>query len=103
MRKPMLLAAVLCAACSTTPGLELVVTPANIPGDGTSPVTVQVKLTRSGSPADGVVHVTTSAGRFKDPSGGDPTVIEANPSDGVATVYIIPPRKGRGTIDIVAT
>ena len=95
------LAALLCAACSGTPQLELIVTPASVPGDGATPVSIQVKLTRSGSPAEGTVHVTTSAGRFQNPSGGDPTVMDD--TTGNATMYLIPPRKGRGTIDFVAT
>jgi hypothetical protein len=96
------LVAALFAACGGTPTLELTVTPATIPGDGTSPVTVSVKLTRSGSPADGTVHVTTTAGSFKDAT-GDVTQIDLTISDGAATAVILPPRKGRGTIDVKAT
>src|SRR5437588_303428 len=79
----------LAAACSTTPLLELTVTPTSVAGDGQSPVTVEVKL-------------TASAGRIKD-STADPNAYDIAVSGGAAIVTILPPRKGRGTIDVKAT
>src|SRR3954467_1922511 len=106
MRLPLrsLLSAVFAAAafaCSTTPALELSVTPNTIAGDGVSPVTVTVKLTKGGAPADGSVHLTTSAGSFKDAGfgSGDPTALELTVSDGAGTAIILPPRRGSGTMD----
>jgi hypothetical protein len=89
---------------STTPGLELTVTPGQIAGDGASPVTVRAKLTKGGAPADGTVHITVSAGTIKETAGvGDPQAYDATTSDGVVEATIIPPRKGRGTIDVKVT
>jgi len=102
-----LLSAVVVAAafaCSTTPALELSVTPKSIAGDGVSPVTVTVKLTKGGAPSEGTVHLTTSGGSFKESGGGgDPTVVDVTVSDGTGTAIILPPRKGRGTLDVKAT
>jgi len=93
-----------CAACSSTPGLELIVSPTPIPGDGATPFSIQVKLTKGGGAVEGSVHIAISAGRFKDPTGSDPVAQDVQTSsDGPTTVAIVPPRKGRGTLDITVT
>src|SRR5258708_188153 len=51
-------AALLCGACSTTPAITVVATPATVAGDGLSVITVTAKPTEGGSPIDAVVHFT---------------------------------------------
>src|SRR5207302_5663657 len=48
----------LSAACSTTPAITVVATPATVAGDGVSTITVTAKPTEGGSPVDTTVHFT---------------------------------------------
>jgi hypothetical protein len=95
------------AACSTTPGLTLTATPGSIGGDGVSTVTATAKVTAGGAPApdDTVVHFTATDGIFESMGQAtpNPTATDVTPSAGAASVQLIVPRRGRGSITITAT
>jgi hypothetical protein len=100
-------AALLCGACSTTPAITVVATPATIAGDGLSIITVTAKPTEGGSPVDAVVHFTllVQGGVPDQPTyaawdgaTGTPTKIDVTASQGVATATVKAPRQGFGTI-----
>src|SRR5438132_1609197 len=89
-------------ACSTTPELSLSATPASVPGDGETPITVTARVTKGGTPSDtGTVHFTSTLGRFKDAAGTGAVDVQVN--SGEATVTLLPPRQGRGQIEIAAS
>ncbi len=92
----------LCAACSSTPSLTLTATPNPLPGDGVTPGTVVANVTSGGSPADAMVHFTTTVGTFKESLAGTPLVADIAASSGIATANLIPPRQGWGQVAITA-
>src|SRR5438552_2286748 len=109
-----LLGLCLCVACSSASTLTLSATPDTVAGDGQTQITVTAKVSKGGSPADGaVVHFKAAVNpaddpisgsmRFKDADPGTPLAINANSSEGAATVTLIAPRRGRGTIDLTAS
>ena len=102
MRLP-LAVVLLCAACSSTPSLVLTATPNPLPGDGVTPGTVVANVTAGGSPADAMVHFTTTAGSFKEALPGTPQIADIAASGGVATANLIPPRQGFGQVAITAS
>jgi hypothetical protein len=92
----------LCAACSSTPALTLTATPNPLPGDGVTPGTVVANVTSGGSPADAMVHFTTTVGTFKESLAGTPLVADIAASGGIATANLVPPRQGWGQVAITA-
>ena len=93
----------LLSGCSTTPALNMVAAPLTIGGDGQSPITLKATVTRGGSPVDGAtVHFTASFGELAGSDPATPGIADVQSTSGEATVVLTAPRRGRGTIDIVA-
>jgi hypothetical protein len=100
------LLALLSAACSTTPGITVQATPASIAGDGVSTITVTAKPTEGGGPVDATVHFSFEVSGVSDSrtyaawdgATGDPTKLDVQSSNGVATATLKAPRQGWGTV-----
>jgi hypothetical protein len=105
-------AALACGACSTTPAITVVATPATIAGDGASVITVTAHPTEGGSPVDAVVHFSLQVmGGVPDQptwaawdgATGAPTQIDVTASQGVATATLKAPRQGFGLVQFTAS
>jgi hypothetical protein len=97
----------LCGACSTTPSITVVATPAQVAGDGLTIITVSAKPTEGGSPVDAVVHFNFDVlGGVPDQptyaawegATGTPNKIDVTASQGTATATVKAPRQGFGSM-----
>lgn len=97
-------AALLCGACSTTPGITVVATPNPLSGDGKTTLTVTATPTEGGSPSTGAtVHFKASVGTWDGATGTGDLIDVQSDGNGNAVATMSAPRQGFGTLQVTAS
>jgi len=96
--------ALLCAACSTTPGIAVVATPNPLAGDGKTTLTVTATPSEGGGATPGAtVHFKTSVGSWDSATGTGDLIDVQSDGTGKAIATLIAPRQGFGAVQITVS